>query len=525
MARTPRGRRLTEAHRLAQARLGAATVRDLGTVWPLLDPADLDGTFDRWLRAVSPVVGRQRAASTTLAANYLAQLRAAELAGDIKPFPAIRARPVPTDQLAASMLVTGPASIRSSLARGVPFERAVDTAQANTSRAGMRHALGGGRETVLETVKADKRAGGWARATSGDPCAFCAMLASRGPVYSEDTVDFQSHDGCSCQAEPVYGDPDDRSQWPPGAEEYRDLWDEVAAGPPEEARRRFRAALNEGRRPQVARPTPVAPPTPKVPAGAFQSKSTGAVFEPVGSAPASKVALEGKAAKSAELKATLDQLEELHGVPSGLREVRTAMGGKTSGLGGKYGPQGIPPKRPSRRRYAGNPEGWDRAVERYNEAVSDRTPTIRINTRQGRVDDQPLSFAHEFGHHLDINGGRVSESRFIQASRSGVLHADPLDEDSPERRFLAAVRGTDAYRDLARGSTPVSYTRAPEELWARAYSQWVLSQSDDDVFRSGIKLWRDQAPGFQWADDEFAEKVAPYVEEVLESWGLIRRVQ
>lgn len=101
------------------------------------------------------------------------------------------------------------------------------TALVRVSGAVTRHVLNGARETLHRSVRADRRALGWARATSGAPCSFCAMLASRGPVYGERTGDFQTHDHCSCGLEPVYR----RDQeWPHGSREYQRLWREATEG-------------------------------------------------------------------------------------------------------------------------------------------------------------------------------------------------------------------------------------------------------------------------------------------------------
>jgi hypothetical protein len=65
--------------------------------------------------------------------------------------------------------------------------------------------LAGGRMTLLRSVEADPRTIGWGRVTSGDPCAFCRMLAGRGPAYgSKRSADFEAHDSCACTAEPSY---------------------------------------------------------------------------------------------------------------------------------------------------------------------------------------------------------------------------------------------------------------------------------------------------------------------------------
>lgn len=246
MASTVEASRLSEAHRVAQARLGVTTVRQMLAVWPLLDPSDLDGTFPRWLVAVRPIIGRQRDVSSRLAANFYTTFRTLELGAGVEPVTPELATMVEPGTIATSMLVTGPASIRSALARGVQFETAVQTAQANTARSAARHAMNGGRETVMQTMAADARSLGYARTTSGRACAFCALLASRGPVYSKDTVDFRAHDGCFCGVEPVYRELS-REAWPGDSVKYREIYDQVAKGlPPKEAQAAFRKALAAG---------------------------------------------------------------------------------------------------------------------------------------------------------------------------------------------------------------------------------------------------------------------------------------
>ena len=68
--------RLTDAHRAAQSRIAVDTARALVAAFRLLDPGRIDATVDRWLSVTVPIVGRQRAVSARLAANYLSTLRA-----------------------------------------------------------------------------------------------------------------------------------------------------------------------------------------------------------------------------------------------------------------------------------------------------------------------------------------------------------------------------------------------------------------------------------------------------------------
>ena len=240
MASDPRAARLTEAHRLAQSRLAARTVVQMASAWPLLDPENLDRTTERWLAVTVPMVRAQRITSARLAANYLAAFRMLELGSTAQLTPVL-AETMPTEAIATSLVVTGPVAVKTHMRISPIIAKAMDIGNASAAGAAMRHTLGGGRQTITDTVAADPKAFGWARATSGRTCHFCAMLASRGPVFSEDSVHFDAHDHCSCTAEPVYRR---HAAWPAGSERFRRLWDETTVGlSGADARNAFRQAL------------------------------------------------------------------------------------------------------------------------------------------------------------------------------------------------------------------------------------------------------------------------------------------
>lgn len=227
MALSADAARLTQAHRRAQAALGSQTAEWVRQMWPALNLGDLDGTFDDWLALVEPIVGAQRSTSARLAANYLTIFRQLELGDSVAPADPVLVETVPAEALATSLRVTGPISVKSNLARGMELVRAAAIADERTAAAGMRHAIDGGRETLLQTAAGDDQALGFARVTSGKSCAFCALIASRGPVYSKHTVEFHSHDGCHCTTEVVY---DTETDWPAGSRQYKALYDEHAKG-------------------------------------------------------------------------------------------------------------------------------------------------------------------------------------------------------------------------------------------------------------------------------------------------------
>lgn len=59
------------------------------------------------------------------------------------------------------------------------------------------------RETITLSSIEDPEAHGWQRHSHGG-CAFCAMVAGRGAVYSEATAGFAAHDHCHCVAVPAF---------------------------------------------------------------------------------------------------------------------------------------------------------------------------------------------------------------------------------------------------------------------------------------------------------------------------------
>lgn len=92
------------------------------------------------------------------------------------------------------------------------------TAGADSRGAGLADALvmQGGRAIPVNTSLADTRVVYYARGTSSNPCHFCAMLASRGPVYKAGTnITYSAlaqevrsyHDNCHCF--PIFSFSDD----------------------------------------------------------------------------------------------------------------------------------------------------------------------------------------------------------------------------------------------------------------------------------------------------------------------------
>ena len=215
---------LAEEHRILQVQLTERLAPLLAEVYmKTIDPMNLDATFPRYLAAVSKLLGVGRAQSDALARRYY--MRAASLAGATpEALAEVALSPILAEQVAVSLQVTGVATVKQQVAKGVPLDAAQRFGLAATIAAAKRIILDGGREMLIETSKRDRNVDGWARITDGSSCAFCAMLVSRGPVFSEKSVSFRSHDRCGCGVRLVFKSDRDAG-WSPQAKALRRLWD------------------------------------------------------------------------------------------------------------------------------------------------------------------------------------------------------------------------------------------------------------------------------------------------------------
>jgi hypothetical protein len=116
---------------------------------------------------------------------------------------------------------------------------AKEIAARNIAGATIRHVSNGGRQTLVDATERDTKALGYVRVTKDKPCFFCAMLASRGLVFAEDSFDASDprftgdgtakvHDNCSCTMKPVNRRKDD--PFLAKATDFEDLWSRWGAG-------------------------------------------------------------------------------------------------------------------------------------------------------------------------------------------------------------------------------------------------------------------------------------------------------
>lgn len=248
MAVTAPAAALTELHRVEQAKNGALVAYVVAQLWMrTIDPDDISGSAANLILRLIPQLRQRRDFSALLARRYFSQFRAAEVQGsDGFSLPAMSELNV--EALETSLRVTGEVALKKRIAAlplndDIPaftqrmlIKQAIDDTAVDISGAATRHVMNGGRDELQNAVRDDPRALGYIRVTDGDPCFFCAMLASRGPVYDDLSFDesdprfigegeHKVHDHCGCGVEPVY---DRKTQWPGKARAAETAWIELS---------------------------------------------------------------------------------------------------------------------------------------------------------------------------------------------------------------------------------------------------------------------------------------------------------
>ena len=226
-------RRLAAQFQAEQNRISAILTRDVVTLLTaLLALADPDGSWPALKIALKALIRDRRSLSAQSAGPYYRRLRAeAGIPGEVALAPP---RELTEERLDKALDSAGLYVYRQSLRLGAHPEQARDRAGITLSGTASRLALEGGRDVIEATIKADDEAIGWARISDGDPCAWCAMLISRGVTYRSAVTAgdvryggerYHDHDGC--QAVPIF---DPNSPLLDQADELYQQWRKVTAG-------------------------------------------------------------------------------------------------------------------------------------------------------------------------------------------------------------------------------------------------------------------------------------------------------
>jgi hypothetical protein len=207
---------MAEAARQMQLQARAKLLRDVATSWAALDFARISATWPGWVRLMTALLGRYHGQSAQQAAlHYLAARQAATgVVGGFTPVLAPSPSPLWIER---ALGYAAPGTFERQTKAGASPDAASRSALTQVLGTSSRIALDGSRTTVGESVKADDKAVGWYRITDGDPCAFCALMASRGVVYKDEKTagrnanrrfegegEFKFHNDCGCTSAPAF---------------------------------------------------------------------------------------------------------------------------------------------------------------------------------------------------------------------------------------------------------------------------------------------------------------------------------
>jgi hypothetical protein len=265
--------RYVEDHRDDQETIAAALALQLFPLWGLMRFEELDDTTVPWLQASLPIIQRAYQQSQHVTARFVQNYRWAlnaeaepiefvlprvEIPAGVPvhrgqqlewdPLKGIEAPAFNNQQVATNLVVNGPVKVKAAMPG--PEQDLMEAAQVQSTGAAIRQAANGGREVTKQAVKRDRIAIGWARVTDAAPCYYCALLASRGAVYKENSFAASDqrfkanpdgsglnpemyndvakvHDNCRCMLRPVYFK---YQAMDSEAKHYLRLWNKVAGG-------------------------------------------------------------------------------------------------------------------------------------------------------------------------------------------------------------------------------------------------------------------------------------------------------
>ncbi|QPB09690.1 hypothetical protein CPT_Shaeky_003 [Streptomyces phage Shaeky] len=249
-----------------QVRISAGLINSVLRWWRTLSwravQTDSDALWETYRDMVSDARGRSHEAGLAL------HNRAREAAGHTSTF-----RGGPRDlgaeaRQAATSFFVQTTPVTREIQRGrlddpeflAELDDLMTRAGTNLARDGGRLAEQGGRDALADARENDGDVIGYYRMTDADPCGFCAMLASRGLVYTEarnsarrtrtwlDEQDpDQYHPDCHCQTLPLFEGVSMPEEHRRKADEYKAAWDNTE-GSGEAQLKNFRERFDADRR-------------------------------------------------------------------------------------------------------------------------------------------------------------------------------------------------------------------------------------------------------------------------------------
>ena len=178
-------------------------------VYTLLDPFEIDLTYDAFEAAFIAEVELSGQKHFNIQKMFLQAYIPAEFGKpavglDYAYEPMSAAR---REALKSSLSTVTRAGIKTHSAKGHSIVKAYADAGVRAASVGKRSARDPARLATASISRRTKGLGYYKRVLTGaESCPFCHMIASRGAVYTIDTVEGQWHDNCDCEPVPASAD-------------------------------------------------------------------------------------------------------------------------------------------------------------------------------------------------------------------------------------------------------------------------------------------------------------------------------
>lgn len=193
MALTAAGAALTAGYQRHISAMAAATGLAVADAMDDIDQDSIGGAHQYAVKKAADAIQAGTGQGRTLTAQYLTRYAQAE-GIDLPSLPA--ARPLARRDAVRTAFYSGPVRAKTLIRRGISGEQAVAEMRDWAAQWGRTRVESASRDYVIQSARRTRLK--CRRVIAGKTCAFCSMLAARGPVYTEDTVTFRAHRCCDC---------------------------------------------------------------------------------------------------------------------------------------------------------------------------------------------------------------------------------------------------------------------------------------------------------------------------------------
>lgn len=193
MALTAAGVALTAGYQQHISAMASATGLAVADAMDSIDPDDIGGAHQYAVKKAADAIQAGTRQGRALTARYLNRYAQAEDI-DLPSLPPVR--PIGRQDAVRTAFYSGPVRAKTLIRRGISGEQAVAEMRDWAAQWGRTRVESTSRDYVIQSARRTRLK--CRRVVLGKTCAFCSMLAARGPVYTEDTVTFRAHRCCDC---------------------------------------------------------------------------------------------------------------------------------------------------------------------------------------------------------------------------------------------------------------------------------------------------------------------------------------